>query len=102
VTGRSDAVVIRTASTSDVEALADVYVSSARHHAALDPAFYNVPGRDAVVRHLRDALADEDEADVVRLVAEVDGTVVGSADVQLRSPGPASMLITRGAASRPR
>jgi GNAT superfamily N-acetyltransferase len=99
VTDRSGLVVIRPASVDDVDALADVYVSSAGHHAALDPDFYAVPDRDAVVGHLRDRLKQEDDADVVRLVAELDGTVVGSADVELRSPSPASMLRPERAAS---
>lgn len=88
----TDTVVIRPATIDDVEALADIYVSSARHHAALDPQFYTVPQLDAVVRDLREALDVQDEARVVRLVAEVDGIVVGSAEVELRSPSPASML----------
>ncbi len=96
---RSDAVVIRVASVDDVDVLGDVYVSSARHHTALDPEFYTVPDLHAVVRHLRDRLEHEPDADVVRLVAEVDGLVVGSADVELRSPDPASMLRPGRAAS---
>jgi GNAT superfamily N-acetyltransferase len=83
----------------DVDALADVYVSSARHHSALDPGFYTVPDRDAVVGHLRKALDLEDDARVVRLVAEVAGRVIGSVGVELRSPSPASMLRPELAAS---
>ena len=97
--GRSDAVVIRTASPTDADALADVYLSSARHHQALDPEFYTVPDRDAVVRHLREVLESDGDGVAVRLVAEVDGLVVGSAEVELRSPGRASMLRPERAAS---
>lgn len=92
-------VVIRIATVVDVEALADVYLSSARHHAMLDPDFYAVPDRDAELRHLREALSAEDGTRAVRLVAELDGAVIGSAEVELRSPSAASMLRPRVAAS---
>lgn len=94
-----DAPRIRAATIEDADAMADVYISSARHHAALDPEFYTVPDREAVVRHLREALGLGDSAKVVRLVAEVDGMVVGSAEVELRSPSTASMLRPARAAS---
>lgn len=95
----SDTPVIRPASVEDVEALADVYLSSARHHAVLDLEFYAVPDRAAVVRHLQEALSAADGARAARLVAELDGDVVGSAEVELRSPRAASMLRNRVAAS---
>lgn len=91
--------VIRSATIGDVEALAEIYVSSARHHATLDPEFYVVPDRDAVVRHLREALSLDDAARGVRLVAELRGEVVASAEVELRSPSAASMLRQQVAAS---
>ncbi len=90
---------IRAATIDDVDAMADVYLSSARHHAALDSELYAVPEREAVVGRLRDALEREDDTGEVRLVAEVDGRVVGSAEVELRSPSPASMLRPERAAS---
>lgn len=77
----TDGTVIRAATIDDVEALADVYVSSARHHSTLDPEFYTVPDRDAVVGHLRKALNLEDDARVVRLVAEVAGRVIASVEL---------------------
>ncbi|MGH2368105.1 MAG: GNAT family N-acetyltransferase [Chloroflexota bacterium] len=91
--------VIRTATIDDVEALTDVYISSARHHAALDPEYYAVPDREAVVAHLKAALGGEDDTGAVRRVAEVDGIVVGSAMVELRSASSASMLRPALAAS---
>ncbi|HYI67342.1 MAG TPA: GNAT family N-acetyltransferase [Candidatus Limnocylindrales bacterium] len=93
------AVRIRPATIDDVEALAEIYLSSARHHATLDPAFYRVPERQAVARHLRDALSADDSKTTARLAAEIEGAVVGSADVELRSPGPASMVRPQRAAN---
>ncbi len=84
-------VVIRTATADDLEALADIYVSSARHHVALDPDLYVVPEPEAVAKHLRETL-DLDHEKSVRLVADVGGRVVGSASIELRRPSPASML----------
>jgi GNAT superfamily N-acetyltransferase len=93
------AVRIRLATIDDVEALTEIYLSSARHHAALDPSFYHVPEREAVTQHLREELSADDPERTARLVAEVEGAVVGSADVELRSPGPASMLRPHRAAN---
>lgn len=93
------ALIVRAATADDVEALADIYVSSARHHAALDPEFYAVPDREAVATHLRQELSAEGAGSVIRLVAEVDGRLVGSAEIELRSPGAGSMLAPRLAAS---
>ena len=92
VSDRTASVVLRPGTAGDVDALAEISVSSARHHAALDPEFYAVPVREAVATSLREALERENDADAVRLVAEVDGVVVGSATVELRSPSPGSML----------
>lgn len=90
---------IRAATVEDVQALTDVYLSSARHHAALDPGLYHVPDRAAVASHLIEALSAEEPERALRLVAEVDGIVAGSADVAIRSPGPESMLRPERAAA---
>lgn len=93
----ADAVRIRLATIDDVEALTEIYLSSARHHATLDPSFYHVPEREAVTQGLRGELSADDPERTARLVAEINGAVVGSADVKLRSPGPASMVRPRRA-----
>lgn len=90
---------IRAATIDDLDALTDIYLSSARHHATLDPGFYHVPQRAAVIQHLRKALSTDDPERTVRLVAEVEGAVVGSADVGIGSPGPGSMVRPRRAAN---
>ena len=95
----TSAMVVRVATGDDVEALADVHLSSARYHAALDAGFYTVPDRDAVVRDLKKVLEPAEDSSVVRLVAELDGAVVGTANVELRSPSDSSMLRQQVAAS---
>lgn len=82
--------IIRPAVASDFEALVDLDLSSARHHAALDPDFYHVPPRAAVAAFLERRLADPDRE---ALVAEVDGEVVGMVDVTAQeSPDPGSII----------
>lgn len=95
---RRDEIVVRAATAADVDALAAVYLSSARHHAALDPGFYSIPDRAAVVARFVEQLR-ADEADAVELVAELSGVIVGSASIELRSPSAASMLRLQRAAS---
>lgn len=91
---------IRPATIGDTEALAEVYLSSARHHASLDPEYYHVPDREALVSHLREVLsADSLSPERTVLLAEADGVVLGSAEVTLQSPNPASMIRPTLAAS---
>ncbi|SDU43625.1 GNAT family N-acetyltransferase [Jiangella alkaliphila] len=73
----------------DADALARVYVASAAHHAALDPARYRVPPLDAVARRYREPRPDTERI----LVARLGRDVAGFASVALLPPpGPASML----------
>jgi GNAT superfamily N-acetyltransferase len=93
------ALLIRGARPADVPALAEIYLSLARHHAALDPAAYRVPERAAVHARFAAELEAAEEEDL-HLVAEVDGVVVGQLDAiggRRRSPG--SMRVPRASAS---
>ena len=86
---------VRAATPDDVERIADIYVAMARQHAALDPAEYRVPEHAAVVTRFRTELQAADEVDL-HIVAEVDGTVVGSLDAFMRPlPSDGSMRIPR-------
>lgn len=95
----AEAIQIRPATIGDSDALAEVYLSSARHHARVDPEYYHVPDREAVIRHLREALSADNPARTLRLVAEVESVVVGCAEVTLQSPNAASMIRPTVAAS---
>jgi GNAT superfamily N-acetyltransferase len=76
---------------ADAEGLADVYLSSARHHAALDPVHYRVPERDAVVSHYRHPPPGEPTSTI--LVADTAGRIVAAAEVRMLPPPlPARML----------
>jgi ribosomal protein S18 acetylase RimI-like enzyme len=79
----SSAVVIRPAIPADRDALVELDLASAAHHAALDPDSYRLPDREAVASFL-----DRRQADPERevFVAVVDGAVVGMVDVTMLEP----------------
>jgi GNAT superfamily N-acetyltransferase len=81
-TGTS-AVVIRPAVPADRDAMVDLDLLSAAHHAALDPDSYRVPDRDAVASFLDRRHADPDRE---VFVAVVDDAVVGMVDVTMLKP----------------
>ncbi len=86
---------VRHATPDDVEGMVEVYLSSARHHAALAPDAYHVPAADAVRERFGHAMAEADEEDL-HLVAVVDGRVVGHADAWLgATAGRSSMRIPK-------
>lgn len=75
---------------ADAEGLACVYVSSAAHHARLDPSFYRVPTLDAVTARYRSGPAGT-RPDL--LVAELSSQIIGMARLtELTPPSPASMV----------
>lgn len=82
---------LRPARGDDVGALADIYVSSAAHHVAIDPKRYRVPDRDSVAGHFREALV-EGSGDAI-IVAEEDGVVVGFLHLRAVSDPPAYSML---------
>lgn len=81
---------IRAARPADFEALVDLDMSSAVHHAGLEPEFYRVPERTVVAAFLHRRLADPDRE---VLVAEADGAVVGMVDVTLAEEPDAGSIV---------
>jgi ribosomal protein S18 acetylase RimI-like enzyme len=85
-----DAINVRRATAEDVDALVEVYLSLAAHHASLAPSAYHVPDPAAVRERFRRIAADVDPANL-HLVAVVDGRVVGQLDAWAEEvPGPGS------------
>lgn len=78
---------IRPAALEDLEALLDIYLSSAEYHVALDPDHYRVPDRAAAAERLRSIIDDNGRMSGY-LAAAVDGRVVGSVSVALLPPTP--------------
>ena len=82
---------IRPVAVGDLDALVDVYLAGAEHHAAIDPDAFRVPEREDAAARLRrrlDARGPEHEY----VAAVIDGTVVGSATLDLDDlPSPGAM-----------
>jgi GNAT superfamily N-acetyltransferase len=78
---------VRPATGSDLDALVALRIENGRVHVALDPTVYRVPDDEHVRRYFAGWLADP-PADAAVLVAEVDGVVVGLAEVSIDGPVP--------------
>ena len=81
----SDGVRIRKAALEDIDALLEIYLSSARFHVALDPENYRVPDAAAAAARLRRIIEDDGQSSGY-LAAAVDGRVVGSVSIALLQP----------------
>lgn len=92
MTDRAPAVEIRPVTPDDLETLIDIYLDTARHHAAIDPEVFHVPDRPDIAVRLRRRI-DGRGVTGEYLAAIVDGRMAGSASVDLADPpGPGSML----------
>ena len=83
---------IRPAALDDLDALVDIYLSSANHHVSLDPDYYRVPDRAGAIERLRGILEDEGRT-WGYLAAAVDGRIVGSVSIALLSPPTAGSMM---------
>jgi GNAT superfamily N-acetyltransferase len=81
-------VTIRTARADDVPALVQLRIANGERHAALDPFGHRVPQAAAVRLYFEELLSGAAGADVVVLVAETEGTVVGMTELVIRSQAP--------------
>jgi GNAT superfamily N-acetyltransferase len=83
---------IRPVTLDDLEPLIEIYLDTARHHAAIDPEVFHVPSRDAIAARLRRRI-DGRGTSGEYLAAIVDGRMAGSASVDLAdAPSAGSML----------
>lgn len=91
------AMVVRAAGRDDVSALVRLRLANAERHVRLDPAVYRVPDAGVVRRHFEEVLAAD--AEVLILVAELSGEVVGMVEMVLLAEPPAhQILVPRRAA----
>ena len=76
----------------DLETLIDIYLDTASHHAAIDPDVFHVPSRADVAVRLRRRI--EGRGNTGEYVAAiVDGTMAGSASVDMSDPlQPGNMI----------
>lgn len=85
------AVEIRPVTFDDLETLIDVYLDTARHHAAIDPEMFHVPNRaDVAVRLTRRIEGRGQTGEYV--AAMVEGVMAGSASVDLADPPSAGSM----------
>ncbi len=86
------AVEIRPVTLDDLETLIDIYLDTARHHAAIDPEVFHVPDRADVAVRLRRRIDGRGETGEY-VAAIVDGVMAGSASVDLADPPtPGNMM----------
>jgi GNAT superfamily N-acetyltransferase len=90
-------VAIRFAAWEDVPALVRLRLANAERHVELAPHVHRIPDAEAVRRYFEDSLSAE--SDVLVLVAETGGEVVGMSELVIRPDPPAhQILIPRRAA----
>jgi GNAT superfamily N-acetyltransferase len=76
---------VRAARPGDGDAIARVWLSAAAYYADLDPAHFQVPRDDGLTELFDNAIMDAG-ADVLQLVAELDGLVVGWLSARVEQP----------------
>ena len=79
---------IRRHRPGDAAELAQGWLDAGRYYAALAPDTFQVPESQGLAEYLAREEVAPDEPDVLRLVAEVDGRVVGSAAARVVRPQP--------------
>jgi GNAT superfamily N-acetyltransferase len=90
--GAAGGLEIRPVTMDDLETLIDVYLDTARHHAAIDPDGFHVPAREDVAVRLRRRIEGRGQTGEY-VAAIVDGVMAGSASVDLADPPtPGNML----------
>ena len=78
---------IRPATAADAEGITRVYLESAEHHAAIDPARYSVPGAATILERYRTgAQHPRHGLDCITFIAEIDGGVAGFLDARIERP----------------
>ena len=83
---------IRPVTLDDLETLIDIYLDTARHHAAIDPAAFHIPSREAIAIRLRRRIAGRGTTGEY-IAAMLDGAMVGSASIDIADPpSPGSMM----------
>jgi GNAT superfamily N-acetyltransferase len=86
------AVDIRPVTLDDLDALIELYLDTARHHATIDPDGYRVPARADVAERLRRRVEGQGDQHAYVAAVTPDGRIVGSATMYVDDrPHPGSM-----------
>ena len=86
------AVEIRPVTIDDLDVLIDIYLETARHHAAIDPEVFRVPDRDAIEVRLRRRIEGRGVTGEY-VAAMLDGVMVGSASVDIADQPSAGAMV---------
>jgi GNAT superfamily N-acetyltransferase len=79
-------ITVRAHRRGDSSELARAWLDAGRYYAELAPHTFQVPDTDGLEEYLARGDDEPDEPDVLRLVAEVDGRVVGAAAGRILRP----------------
>lgn len=79
-------IAVRPRQPGDGARLARSWLDAGRYYAELAPETFQVPEKDGLVEHLERGSAPGDEPDLLRVVAEIDGNVVGAATGRIERP----------------
>jgi GNAT superfamily N-acetyltransferase len=80
------AIIVRARRAGDGAELARAWQEAGRYYAALAPETFQVPESEGLVEFMEEADGTMDEPNVRRVVAEVDGRVVGAASGRIEQP----------------
>jgi GNAT superfamily N-acetyltransferase len=81
-----DHIVVRPAQPGDGRDLAHGYLQSCRYYAQLDPEAFQIPTTDGLTEWMEASLQRSRSQDILWLVAELDGRVVGNVEARLERP----------------
>jgi len=79
-------ITVRPRQPGDGARLARSWLDAGRYYAELAPETFQVPEKDGLVELLERGSAPGDEPDLLRVVAEIDGNVVGAATGRIERP----------------
>jgi len=79
-------ITVRPRQPGDGARLARSWLDAGRYYAELAPETFQVPEKDGLVELLERGSAPGDELDLLRVVAEIDGNVVGAATGRIERP----------------
>lgn len=80
------AITVRPGRPGDGASLATAWLDAGRYYAGLAPELFQVPDGDGLDEHLERGSAQGDEPDLLRVVAEIGGRVVGAATGRIERP----------------
>jgi GNAT superfamily N-acetyltransferase len=91
ISGSRPEITIRAVTIDDLDVLIEIYLDTARHHAAIDPEVFHVPERDAIEVRLRRRIEGRNITGEY-VAAMLGDEMVGSASVDIADPPSAGNM----------